>query len=230
MLVMQCDVTDPAQATPMTYTSSGLAYNGQPILPVGPGGQMVVVPNSLSSSTGSGGSTSASLTPAGPVVKPGLPITIQTEDGYLSVPNTATAMFPNATATGNSPAEQFVLTPATGSSTAPVLPGTSTVVQSVATGLYCRVVPDTQEIKCDQATPATATPMTYTGSGLVYNGLLLGTSASGQPATFSSTAAIDPSSSGPDTSIAGPGVDAMLITPGELRDMTVQCPHIVLFE
>jgi hypothetical protein len=72
--------------------------------------------------------------------------------------------------------------------------------------------------------------MTYTGSGLVYNGLLLGTSASGQPATFSSTAAIDPSSSGPDTSIAGPGVDAMLITPGELRDMTVQCPHIVLFE
>jgi hypothetical protein len=209
MLVMLCDVTDPALATPMTYTSSGLVYDGQQILPIGPGGSMVVVPS------GTGSTTTTPITPAGPVVKPGLPITIQTEDGYLSVPNTATAMFPNATATGNSPAEQFVLTPATGSSTAPVLPGTSTVVQSVATGLYCRVVPDTQEIKCDQATPATATPMTYTGSGLVYNGLLLGTSASGQPATFSSTAAIDPSSSGPDTSIAGPGVDAMLITPGE---------------
>ncbi len=93
-------------------------------------------------------------------------------------------MFPNATATGTRPAELFVLTPSVGFSTSVVVPGSNAIVQSVATGMYCRVVAGTtagtEQIKCDQATPATATPMTYTGSGLVYNGLLLGTSASAQ--------------------------------------------------
>jgi hypothetical protein len=212
LLTLQCDVTDPAQATPLTYTSTGLMYNGQPILPVGPGGTMVVVPGD---STGSTSTTATPITPVGPVVKPGVPIAINTENGYLSVTSTATSMITNATATGTSPAEQFILTPA-GSSTAPIEPGTSTIVQSVATGLYCRVVPDTQEVKCDQPTAATATPVTYTGSGLVYNGVLLGSSGPNQTTSFSTTTTIDPSSPGTGTSISGPGVDAMLVMPGEL--------------
>jgi hypothetical protein len=219
MLTMLCDVTDPALATPMTYTADGLTYNGQPILPVGPGGQMVVVPPGTSTATGTAGSTTTSITPAGPVVKPGQPITIETADGYLSVPNTGTSMFPNATATGSNPAEQFMLTPTTGSSTAPVLPGTSTYVQSVATGMYCRVVPGTtansQEIKCDQPTPATATLMTYTGSGLAYDGMTLGTSGPGKPATVNRGPPVNPLNPAPEVNISGPGVDAMLITPGE---------------
>lgn len=44
LLVLQCDVTDPSQATPLTYNTSGLSYNGQPVLPLGPGGQMAVMP------------------------------------------------------------------------------------------------------------------------------------------------------------------------------------------
>ena len=173
---------------------------------------MVVVPSGSTDS-----SPGTTIRPTGPVVKPGLPITINTTQGYLSVPNAATSMFPNATATGSSPAEQFMLTSATGASTNPVLPGTTSIVQSVATGLYCRVVPSTTagvaEIKCDQLTPDTATPMTYTGSGLLYNGTLLGTSGPGQPATFGSVS-IDPSQPSSGSSVAGTGVDAMLITPG----------------
>jgi hypothetical protein len=219
MLAMQCDVTDPAQATPMTYTANGLTYNGQPILPVGPGGQMVVVPPGTSTATGTAGTTITSITPAGPVVKPGLYITIETADGYLSVPNTGTSMFPNATATGSNPAEQFVLTSPSGSGTAPIVPGTSTYVQSVATGMYCRVVPGTtansQEIKCDQPTPATATLMTYTGSGLAYDGMTLGTSGPGKPATVNRGPPVNPLNPAPEVNISGPGVDAMLITPGE---------------
>jgi hypothetical protein len=215
LLTLQCDVTDPAQATPLTYTSSGLMYNGQLIAPNGPGGAMVVMPSSGTTSA----SASTPITPAGPAIAPALPVSFNTGDGYLSVPNTATAMFTNATGTGNSPAEQFILTPATGSSTAPVLPGTTTIVQSVATGMYCRVVPGTtatsQEIKCDQPTTATATPMTYTGSGLVYNGLLLGTNGPGKPATFNSGTAVNPTSPGTNTTVTGPAVDAMLVTPGK---------------
>jgi hypothetical protein len=216
LLTLVCDVTDPSQATPLTYTSTGLTYNGQPLVPNGPGGAMVVQPAGTTSGTAT---TTTPITPAGPVVVPGLPITIETVDGFLSVPNTNTSMFPNATGTGTSAAEQFVLTPATGSPTSPVLPGTVTVVQSVATGMYCRVVngstAGSQEIKCDQPTPATATPMTYTGSGLVYQGLVLGTNGSGVPATFSGANTIDPSSPpGSETVVDGAGVDAAQVTPG----------------
>ena len=58
--------------------------------------------------------------------------------------------------------------------------------------------------------------MTYTGSGLVYNGVLLGSTGPGQATSFSTTTTIDPSSPGTGTSVSGPGVDAMLIMPGEV--------------
>jgi hypothetical protein len=57
--------------------------------------------------------------------------------------------------------------------------------------------------------------MTYTGSGLVYQGLVLGTNGSGVPTTFSGANTIDPSSPpGSETVVDGTGVDAAQVTPG----------------
>jgi hypothetical protein len=74
--------------------------------------------------------------------------------------------------------------PANPSDPTPIQPGETTQLRNTQTGLYCRldalpaglVSPstcNTQGVICDQPTIATATILTYTGSGMSYNGVPL---------------------------------------------------------
>ena len=63
------------------------------------------------------------------------------------------------------------------------------------TGQWCQLRPlpsNTSQIGmiCDQPTPDTATVMTYTGSGLAYNGVDLVASGAGQPLLLENTTAL----------------------------------------
>jgi hypothetical protein len=52
----------------------------------------------------------------------------------------------------------------------PMKPGSQVMLKSIKTGKYCRVVrvDRREQIKCDVANPADATPMVYTGTGFSY--------------------------------------------------------------
>jgi hypothetical protein len=88
---------------------------------------------------------------------------------------------------GSTAAEQFyAYQPQDLSSAEPVQPGSTALLRSVATGLFCRLAAlpsdsSQQGMLCDQATAAAATIFTYTGSGLSFNGEDLASAAPGQP-------------------------------------------------
>ena len=91
--------------------------------------------------------------------------------GFLSVSNSSTA--------GTSASSAFVaLDPANLGSTTPLSPGSSVVLYSTETGAYCRVADmpadsnpcTTQSLVCDAPTSAGASTLTWTGSGLSYQG------------------------------------------------------------
>ncbi len=87
---------------------------------------------------------------------------------------------------GTTAPEQFIPARPDGRSD-PIQPGEAMQLQSVQTGMWCRVVSKAgqQQIACDQPTRATATPLTYTGRGLAYNGAPFFNPGAGQPAYFS---------------------------------------------
>jgi hypothetical protein len=77
------------------------------------------------------------------------------------------------------------------------------------TGLWCqlRALPsNTTQIGliCDQPTPDNATVLTYTGSGLSYNGIDLVSSGLGQPLLLENTTS---------TIVTGPDADNLTIVP-----------------
>ena len=70
-----------------------------------------------------------------------------------------------------------------------IQPGETTKLQNEETGMWCQLRPlpsnSTQiGMICDQASPATATPMTYTGDGLSYQGVKLVAPAGGAGTTL----------------------------------------------
>ena len=72
----------------------------------------------------------------------------------------------------------------------------------VQTGMWCQLRPlpsNTSQIGmiCDQPTAATATVMTYTGSGLAYNGIDLVASGPGLPLLLENTTALASAYTGP---------------------------------
>ena len=81
--------------------------------------------------------------------------------------------------TGLTPAEQYTAySPGNLSSTTPIQPGQTTILKSALTGLYCELQPSPANssqtvMVCDLATAAGASVMTYTGSGLSYQGQAL---------------------------------------------------------
>jgi hypothetical protein len=105
--------------------------------------------------------------------------------------------------TGISPPEQYLAFhdgDLTNSSL--IQPYETTVLQSVETGLWCQLRPlpsNTSQIGmiCDQPTAATATVMTYTGSGLAYNGIDLVASGPGLPLLLENTTALASAYTGP---------------------------------
>ena len=116
---------------------------------------------------------------------------------------------------GLSPAEQFVaISPTAPNSMAPIQPGQTAILQSAATGQYCRLAvlsPGTEQgMVCDQPTASTATPLTYTGSGLSYAGVPLVASSSGAPLVLANntSASLGPGSDNLAFSTAGPPLPA----------------------
>jgi hypothetical protein len=86
---------------------------------------------------------------------------------------------------GSTVPEQFyAYHSASTSDTTPIEAGDTTILRSKQTGLYCQTaaIPSTnqQGVLCDVATPASATVLTYTGSGLSYNGVPLSTTGPSQ--------------------------------------------------
>lgn len=83
---------------------------------------------------------------------------------------------------GSSPLEQFLAFKPDGSA-GPIEAGSSMLLQSVQTGSFCRVVQQLtqQRLVCDQSSQAAATPVTYTGTGLAYNGQIFNDPGAGQP-------------------------------------------------
>jgi hypothetical protein len=62
----------------------------------------------------------------------------------------------------------------------PINAGETTIFKNIETNKYCRLAPmvpqggcNTQGMLCDQLEPSTATILTYTGTGLAYNGVPL---------------------------------------------------------
>jgi hypothetical protein len=82
-------------------------------------------------------------------------------------------------------------------STVPIQPGETAILQNEQTGQYCQLrgLPSNSTqlgMFCDQPTPATATVMTYTGSGLSYQGQPLVAAGPLAPLLLSNTTTVPP--------------------------------------
>ena len=104
------------------------------------------------------------------------------------------------TGNGTSPPEIYTAHhPDNIASSVPIKPGETTIMQSSQTGLYCQLrgLPSNSSqlgMFCDQATAATATVMTYTGSGLSYQGQPLVASGPLAPLLLANTTTSTPGS------------------------------------
>jgi hypothetical protein len=150
----------------------------------------------------------------GTPVPPNTPINIISPTGtYVRTDNSsspATAGTGTGTGTGGTAPEQYLAFHAGNlTSSSPIQPYTTTVLQSVQTGLYCRLAPlpsNTTQIGmvCDQASASTATVLTYTGDGLSYNGIDLVATGPGQPLLLENTTA---------SPVPGPTADNLTLVP-----------------
>jgi hypothetical protein len=170
-----CDLDTAAQATPVTYTGTGLTYNNTPLAPVGPAGALVV--NGTAAGPSALLPAPTNLTSAGVYsIVVGGPCRVEGPTSYM-------------TCTGqpqNDEAEQFAVFPAIGSSLAAgqaLQPGSNILIKSIKTGKFCRVVAvgDKQQILCDVDDAAAASTMIYTGSGFSHQGQGFANYGSSQP-------------------------------------------------
>jgi hypothetical protein len=107
----------------------------------------------------------------------------------------------------------------------PIQPGETTQLRNAQTGLYCRLATlpagtvspstcNTQGVICDQDTIATASVLTYTGSGLSYNGVPLVEAAPSKTLVLSA-----------DPACTVPGGDKLAFPPATLRELPEgRCP------
>ena len=127
------------------------------------------------------------------------PINIVTSNGYVRTDNASSPAYVG-NGTGGTPPEQYVAYPPSNPTGSAILPGQTAILRSNQTGLFCRLAPlpsnSTQlGLVCDQPTAATATPLTYTGSGLSSNGVPLVSSGPGAPMLLANTTTV-PATSG----------------------------------
>ena len=148
--------------------------------------------------------------PAGPDIPPNTPINIISPNGSYVRSDNVTSPATVGTGTGSTPPEQYLAFHA-GNLTdpTPIEPYNTAVLQSVETGLWCRLVPlpsnSTQiGMVCDQPTSATGTVLTYTGDGLSYNGIDLVATGPGQPLLLENTTSVP---------VSGPTRDNLTIIP-----------------
>ena len=113
-------------------------------------------------------------------ISPGIPLTIFTlgQPGTTVRVNSQPDLAATGSGSGSTTPEQFyAYNPASITDTTPIKGGQTTILRSKQTGLYCRLatVPGSSQkgMMCDASTPASATVLTFTGSGLAYNGVPL---------------------------------------------------------
>ena len=149
------------------------------------------------------------MTAAGSPIQPLTPLNIISPTGKYVRNDNATDPAYVGNGNGLTPPEQYVAYHPNLTDPSNIDPYESMLLQSVETGLWCqlRALPSNGSrigMICDQPTPGTATVMTYTGSGLSYNGIDLVASAPGQPLLLENT------TSAP---VAGGSVDGLTIAP-----------------
>jgi hypothetical protein len=181
---MVCDQPTAATATLLTYTGSGLSYAGVPLVASSSGAPLVLA-NSTSASLGPSSDDLAFPT-AGPPLPANTPLSISTGNGsYVRTDNATGAAYAGAGSGTTAPETFTAVDPADPNSISPILAGEAAVLQSAQTGMYCRLAvlsPGSERgMVCDQPTLAGATPLTYTGSGLSYQGVPLVSTAPGAP-------------------------------------------------
>ena len=163
---------------------------------------------------------------AGPPLLANTPINILTSTGQpVRNDNTTSAAWVGI-GNGTSPPELYTAyDPNNLGSYDPILPGETALLQNLQTGKYCqlRSMPANATqlgMFCDQPTPATATVMTYTGSGLSYNGIPLVDAGLGTPLLLANTTTAPP----------GPNNDNLSFPPaGALGRLAVCCTvHVVI--
>ena len=148
--------------------------------------------------------------PIGTPVPPNTPINLISPTGTYVRTDNSSSPATAGTGTGGTAPEQYLAFHAGNlSSSSPIQPYTSTLLQSVQTGLYCRLAPlpsnSTQiGMVCDQPSASGATALTYTGSGLSYNGIDLVATGPGQPLLLDNTTA---------SPVQGPTGDNLTLTP-----------------
>ena len=109
--------------------------------------------------------------------------------------------------------------PANPNDPTPIQPGETTQLKNTQTGKYCRLAQlapgivspatcNTQGVICDQDTIATATILTYTGSGLSYNGVPLVEAAPSKTLVLTA-----------DPACTVPGGDKLAFPPATLREL-----------
>jgi hypothetical protein len=172
-----CDATSAALATPLVYDSAtgGFTYAGRPLV-VAPSGAVVVAANAAATTA------AAVVLPAGPPLAPGSLVDVSTATG---IPVGLAPGSPQGVASSGGAGGGFMVQPAggPGSSSSSILPGQLVLLQSNATGAYCRLVPPGQILTCDASDPGQATPLTYNGTTFLHNGAAISAAGEGQPAT-----------------------------------------------
>lgn len=146
--------------------------------------------------------------PAGAALQPNTPLNIISPAGsYVRTDNTSSPATAGSGSGGTEPEQYLAFHPDSLGSTSPIEPYQTAVLQSVETGLWCRLAPLSSNqtqigMVCDQATAATGTPLTYTGDGLRYHGVDLVSSGPGQPLLLDNTTR---------TPVAGPLADNLTL-------------------
>ena len=134
--------------------------------------------------------------PAGPALPADQPFSISTGSGdHVRTDNTSSPALSGSGDGSTAPEQYRAYDPTNLVGTAPIEAGEEMLLRSEQTGMYCQLRPtptNTTQITlyCDQASPATATPLTYTGNGLSYNGVALVSTGPGTPLMLANTTAV----------------------------------------
>jgi hypothetical protein len=136
--------------------------------------------------------------------------------------NASSAAYAGSGSGTTSPEQYLAFHPGNTGDTSPIDPYEPAILQSVQTGLWCRLAPlpsnaSQTGMVCDQPSAATATPLTYTGDGLAYNGMALVSTGPGQPLV------LDNSTS---PALAGPTADNLALVPALTGEAHTCCPLI----
>jgi hypothetical protein len=191
---LRCDLPAMAMASQLTYTGSGLSWGGAPLVATAAGGPLVLANTTTTSSSGPD-LKDLSFPTFGPPLAANSAINIQASAGAYVRVDDLTSLALAANGTGTTAAEQFIAVhPASPGSTTPIQAGETAILRSVATAAYCRLASSSSDraqigVVCDQPSAATATPLTYTGNGLSYNGVPLAATVMGGALLLANTTA-----------------------------------------